>query len=286
MDHDETKEQLELAVLEPGGLERLMAGDTPAAQAVAGHLAGCPACTEELVRLRRSAAVIGAGLRELPPPELRSRTLAAIRSEGVVRPLVPAVAVLPLAGDAAADGGSTTTPVPAPATVSRRRWTRAVPMIATVAAAVVLSVATTTLVIGSRVDDQLAQQARTIDSLEAVTTMSMAVSAEPDAEHVELAGVGDPSLAGSIVYSPSTTELVVVSSGLSEPAAGYEYRCWVETGGTRERIGKMFFGDDLSYWRGATPVVADAGTTSTFGVSLVAVSATTIDTDPVLVSHP
>ncbi len=40
MDHEETREQLELAALEPGGLERLMAGDTPLAQAVAGHLAG------------------------------------------------------------------------------------------------------------------------------------------------------------------------------------------------------------------------------------------------------
>ena len=101
-----------------------------------------------------------------------------------------------------------------------------------------------------------------------------------------LAGVNDPSLDGSIVYSPSTTELVVVSSGLTEPADGYEYRCWVDIDGIRERIGKMFFGDDLSYWRGATPVVAEAGTSSTFGVSLVATSATTIDTDPVLVSSP
>ena len=48
MDHDAVREQMELAAVEPDGLERLMAGDTPTAQAVAGHLAGCPACTEEL----------------------------------------------------------------------------------------------------------------------------------------------------------------------------------------------------------------------------------------------
>ena len=42
MDHDATREQLELAAVEPGGLERLMAGDTVAAQAVAAHVAGLP----------------------------------------------------------------------------------------------------------------------------------------------------------------------------------------------------------------------------------------------------
>ena len=42
MDHDQVREQLELAAAEPGGLERLMAGDTAAARAVAAHLAGCP----------------------------------------------------------------------------------------------------------------------------------------------------------------------------------------------------------------------------------------------------
>lgn len=284
MDHNETREQLELAALEPGGLERLMAGDTPAAQAVAGHLAGCPTCTEELVRLRRSAVVIGMGLREMPPADLRARTLAAIRSEGVVRPLVPAVAVMPLARDGSA--GEAPAPASAAAAPRRGRLRSALPMIATVAAAVVLSVATTSLVVNSRVDDQLADQARTIDSLEAVTTMTLDVSAEPDAEHVELASATDPDADGSIVFSPSTTELVVVSSGLDEPSAGYEYRCWVEIDGARERIGKMFFGDDLSYWRGSVPVVAQATASSTFGVSLVAASATTIDSDPVLVSGP
>ena len=91
MDHDAVREQMELAAVEPDGLERLMAGDTPTAQAVAGHLAGCPECTEELGRLQRSAVLIRETVRELPPPDLRARTLAAIRAEGVLRPL-PGVA--------------------------------------------------------------------------------------------------------------------------------------------------------------------------------------------------
>ena len=283
MDHEETREQLELAALEPGGLDRLMAGDTPVAQAVAGHLAGCESCTDELVRLRRSSAVIRSGLSEMPPPDLKARTLATIRAEGVQRPLAVAagpIAVMPLAEASSAGEGSA-----AAAGSSGRRRTRSVlPMIVTIAAAVVLSVVTTSLVVGSRVDDQLAQQKQTIAALEDVTTMSMDVSAEPDAEHVQLAGVSDPTLDASLVYSPSTTELVITTTDLTKPAAGYEYRCWVEIGGTRQRIGRMFFGDDLAYWGGPVPAVSGASTTSTFGISLVAVSATSLDAQPVLVS--
>ena len=281
MDHEETREQLELAALEPGGLERLMAGDTPVAQAVAGHLAGCDACTEELVRLRRSSAVIRSGLAEMPPADLRARTLATIRAAGVARPLVAAVAVMPLAE--ASSGGEGTTVAVTP-TTRRGRGRSALPMIVTIAAAIVLSVVTTSLIVGSRVDDQLAQQKQTITALEDVTTMSMEVSAEPDSEHVQLAGVSDPALDASLVYSPSTTELVITTSDLTKPAAGFEYRCWVEIGGKRERIGKMFFGDTLAYWGGPVPAVAGASSTSTFGISLVAVSATSIDAQPVLVS--
>ena len=57
MDHAETIELIELAAVEPDGLERLMAGDTPQSGAVAGHLAGCPACVTQLVRVRRTASI-------------------------------------------------------------------------------------------------------------------------------------------------------------------------------------------------------------------------------------
>jgi len=43
MEHAEARELLEIAAVEPGGFARLVAGDTPDAVALAGHLAGCPA---------------------------------------------------------------------------------------------------------------------------------------------------------------------------------------------------------------------------------------------------
>ena len=273
MDHDAAREQLELAALEPGGLERLMAGDTATAQAVAAHLAGCPACSDELVRLGRAAALIRQAVREMPPPELRTRTLAAVRADGVQRPLAAPVA-----------------PIPPPAAIAAQS-TRRIPRgqvigwVGTVAAAVVMSVATTSFLVGSRVDEQLSAQDRTIAALEEVTTATLAVTAEPDAAHVDLDGVSDPTLDGSLVFSPSTAELVVVAEGLTSPPAGQEYRCWIEIGGQRTPVGRMYFSDELAYWVGPAQAVSGVSGGATFGVSLVGASGQSIDTDPVLLGQ-
>jgi anti-sigma factor RsiW len=275
MDHDAAREQLELAALEPGGLERLMAGDTATAQAVAAHLAGCPSCSDELIRLGRAAAIIREAVRELPPADLRARTLSAIRAEGVQRPLVAAATAEPTAA----------APPVAITTAGARRASRGqiLGWVGTVAAAVVLSVATTSFVVGSRVDEQLAAQEQTIAELESVTTATLAVTDEPDAEHVDLHGVTDATLDGSLVFSPSTAELVVVAYGLTPPPSGLEYRCWVEIAGQRTRVGKMFFSDELAYWAGPAPAVSELAGDATFGVSLVGASGGSVDADPVLV---
>jgi anti-sigma factor RsiW len=283
MDHDATREELELAATEPGGLERLMAGDTATAQAVAAHLAGCDACSDELARLQRSAPLIRAAVRELPPDDLRTRTLAAVRTQGVPRPLAAATAAT-----AASAPANEAASAPPGVLVAPRRGPRihpAIGMVATIAAAVVLSVLATSLIIGSRVDGQLAAQAETISALEEVTTMTLAVTAQPDAEHVALAGVGDPTADGNLVFSPSTEQLAVVATGLQPPPAGLEYRCWVSVNGSRQRVGKMFFSEDLAYWVGSVPAVAGVSSGAIFGVSLVGASGTTIDTDPVLLGH-
>ena len=107
MDHEDVREQLELAAAEPNGIDRLMAGDTPLAGSIAAHLAGCPPCTEELDRLRRASILIGDAVRTTPPPELRERTLALVRAVGRDRtPVVPeaarpaAIAAVPAASPA------------------------------------------------------------------------------------------------------------------------------------------------------------------------------------------
>ena len=77
----------------------------------------------------------------------------------------------------------------------------------------------------------------------------------------------------------------MVATDLTEPPAGQEYRCWIERDGARTSIGKMFFADDLAYWVGDTPSIADAPPGSTFGVSLTDVGSTTPEADPVIVGQ-
>jgi anti-sigma factor RsiW len=282
MDHDATREQLELAAAEPGGLDRLMAGDTAAAQMVAAHLAGCPECTAELARLERAARLIRGVVVELPPADLRERTLATVRAAGAPRgapstavspsstavsPLPAAVSPLPAA----------VSPPPVPISIGSARagGSRiALGWVAAIAAAVVVSVVATNVIVGGRVDERLAGQAASIEALEEVTAATLQVTAESDVRRVALLAP-DPGLRGTLIFSPSTSELVVVATGLTPPPAGQEYRCWVERAAERERVGLMFFADDLAYWVGPVPAVEGLADDARFGVSLVSVDGAT-----------
>jgi hypothetical protein len=232
----------------------------------------------------------------MPPADLKARTLAAIRAEGVLRPLPAAAAGEP--ADARVTGSVAVAPpvVPAPAAGEpyaaapvaldrRRRLTPILGWVATIAAAVVLSVLATTYLVGSRVDSQLATQAAAIKGLQEITTATLTVTAQPDAEHVALASASEPDVYGGITFSPSTAELVVVANGLTPPPDGLEYRCWVEVGGTRQRVGKMFFNEDLAFWVGPAPAIAGVSSGATFGVSLVDAAGSSVDTDPVLLGE-
>jgi hypothetical protein len=177
--------------------------------------------------------------------------------------------------------------VPAPVAGSAERRSRPslLPWVASIAAAVVLSVVAWSLLIGARVDEQLAAQDRAIAGLEAVTSATLEITGSPDAERVSLASTDGSATSGSLLFSPSTTELVVVADGLTEPPAGQEYRCWLLLDGTRQDVGRMFFADDLAYWVGDTPAVATIEDGTTFGVSLTQVDAPSLDADPVIVGE-
>lgn len=274
MDHDEVLEQLELAAVEPGGLDRLMAGDTATAAAIAGHLAGCPACADELERLRRAAPLLRDVVRTTPPPELRDRTLAFVRARGVDRPTASAQGIpAPTAGE----------PIQ-PAIVATGAAARpsVLPWLATIAAAVVISVVASTVIVTARLDDRLADQDRAIAGLEAVTMSTTTLAAQPDMQQVALTSTDGSPTTGSLMFSPSTTELVVVASGLTPPPEGMEYRCWVLSEGEREVVGKMYFADELAYWVGDTPGVASLAPGATFGVSLTEVDGSGTGADPVI----
>lgn len=270
MDHDEVLEQLELAAVEPDGLARLVAGDTAIAAAVAAHLAGCDACAAEFQRLDRAVPLLRDVVRTTPSADLRERTLEFVRVHGVAR------------GDAAAAASTVTAGATAAApTVVRSQIAGALPWVASIAAAVVLSVLATTFIVDRQVSQRLADRDRAIGGLEAVTSATMDITAQPDVERVDLAAA-DVDTSGTLLFSPSTTRLVVVATGLQRPPDGREYRCWVEVSGKREPIGRMFFADDLAYWAGDTPAISDIPPGTLFGVSLVDLGNTSIDAPPVI----
>ena len=274
MEHDEALERIEIAAAEPEGLERLMAGDTAEAAAVAGHLAGCAACTAELARIRRTATVAREVVRTQPDPELRARTLAFVRAEGVPRrgARPPRDAPRPRRSprrDASA--------APAPAAslddARRRRATSRLRTAVTVlAAALVVAIGGGVVAyrsLSSETTATIDDQAQEIAVLEATTRATLAVSAEPDAERVALTATpGGGEAAGTLLYSPSTGELVAVASDLEPESDDMEYGCWIEVDGTRTRIGKMYWAGDLWAWAGPVDGLADVPEGATFGVSL------------------
>ena len=271
MEHDEVREQLQLAAVEPDGLDRLMAGDTPLAAAIAGHLAGCDTCTTELERLRRGVPLIRDVVRTSPPADLRERTLAYVRDRGIQR------------GPGAASAGPSAPAALRPAALAPSRGPIGfLPWVAAVAAAVLISVGATSFIVGSRVDAQLATLTETNRDLAAVTTATLSLTSEKDVQRVILASTDGSTTHGTLLFSPSTTDVVVVATGLTPPPTGQEYRCWVEVGGVRQPIGRMFFGGDLAYWIGPAKATAATPSGARFGVSLSSTGASVSDSQPVI----
>jgi hypothetical protein len=285
MDHDEVLEQLELAAVEPDGLARLVAGDTPIAAAVAGHLAGCDACAGEFQRLGRAAPLLRDMVRTTAPADLRARTLAYVREHGEPRGEAAAAprhegAPEPRPAPAPVPAPALV-PAPAPVAMARAPLTRLLPWVASLAAAVVLVVAATSFLTAQQATERLAQQERAIEGLESVASATLEITAQADVQRVTLAAT-DTDTSGSLLFSPSSTKLVVVAIGLERPPAGHEYRCWLERAGQRENVGRMFFADDLAYWVGNVAAIRDAGPGTTFGVSLADLQGTFIDAPPVI----
>jgi hypothetical protein len=279
------RERLELAALEPGGLDRLTAGDAADAALLAGHLAGCPSCLRELDRLRRSTAILRDVIAAEPPAELRERTLALVRELGAPRASAPAGGLAPaLAIDGAAipsailPGATQPTVEEDPHAghsddlaafrpgARRRELRRRAAWVASIAAAVVLSVVATAALVGASANEEVAALAK-------VASWNVGIASAADGRHVPLqAAAGSPagSARGELTFARSTGALVVVVRDLAAPTDGREYRCWLQApDGTRTRVGRMDFAGGISYWVGNVSALAAATPGTTFGISLV-----------------
>ncbi len=290
MDHAEALERIEIAAAEPDGLERLMAGDTADAAAVAGHLAGCESCQAQLAAIRRTAALARRVIEAEPDPELKERTLAFIRQVGRDRSGGAAVAasarLAPAPGEAVTEApapvraSSDDAPPPnvvpferpaAPHLAERpariRRWMTLGAVAAAIVVALVAGFAGGAIVAPGQ--DSVRQE---VAVLRETAQGTVRVGAQPDAQRVALVSTGAaPGAQGTALFSGSSGELVMVATGLEAPPAGMEYGCWIETGGDRRRIGKMYPGGELHAWVGPVSGLADLPAGTTFGVSLTPV---------------
>ena len=289
MEHEEALGHIGIAAAEPGGLDRLMAGDTAAAAAIAGHLAGCPSCVAEMARIRQTASIARDVIRSQPDPALRARTLAYVRAAGIRRGAAGMQVGAEEVETAAASGVGVSPPAPdspslaiVPDDAARARpRSRRLAWVAAAAAVAIVALGAGYLA-GAPSREQLDIAAGQAALMARTAEATLRVGAQPDATRISLVATADaPGAEGTLLFSPSSGDLVMVATDLDPAAPGQEYGCWVEANDTRERIGRMYWGGELWTWAGAVEGLEDLPPDAVFGVSLGPVGGSP-DSTPVL----
>jgi len=256
MDHAEALELIDDAALDPGGLDRLMSGDTPESAALAGHLAGCADCTATLAATRRTAEALRLVAAETPSPDLRSRTLSLVAAVG--RPRAEGT------GDGLEGVSGASRPAPT------GRWSGRRLGVAALGAAAVFAVLAAGSFVAADLQGQLERTRQEAAHLHDLSAEIETLLQQPTARLVALRSEdGDP--AGALIIDPASNRIAVLTDDLPPPPAGMEYRCWVELDGLREPVGRMWSEGGLAYWAGANAGVATWPAGATFGVSLEAI---------------
>ena len=238
MDHAEAHERLADLLLEPDRLERLGLGTAPAPddRPFVEHVRGCADCRAELAAL----GPLQEGLR---------RALGGIEDASAVEPIAPPDALrASVLRQAHAEPRGPARPVavssPAPSAVrdaarwSAPRW------------AVGLAAALVIAILGGAAGMQLQRLAGTgaADSAVAVvSTVERVLAADPHWVVPLRTTAGVP--AGSVAWSRQ--DFAVLATGLSAPATGQVYRCWLEWAGRSVPIGVMDFAGETAYWTGS-----------------------------------
>jgi hypothetical protein len=260
MDHAEALALIEEAALEPGGLDRLMAGDTPESVALAGHLAGCDECTAALAELRRTTDALRLVVADTPSPDLRERTLALVATVG--RPRGDSIGrALDVEGVPAREGGGLGW-LRGAFSVRSRRWA-----VAAVAGAAAFALLAGASFVAADLQGQLDRTRQEAARTQQLASQVETVLKKPTARSVALVGA-DGAIGGEVIFDPTSQQLAVLSTALPAPPAGKEYRCWVEAPTGRESVGRMWFDNGLSYWSGTGRDVGEWAAGYSFGVSL------------------
>ena len=284
----EALDALEVAAVEPHGLEGLAEGRTPEEARVVAHVASCAACAAEAARLRAIAALLRAGLAPAPSPDLRGRTLAYVGAVGRPR---GAAAAVDAAGSfyagtgAGADerGWSTRRAFPLTAGRGRRLTLAGLAM----AAVVVVAVSASALVATGVVRSELAAERERSALLARKSAIALRLLDDPKAIRIPMTGSGGAS--GVAVISPGGYAGgfagAVVAMNLPAAPAGSEYVCYVVIDGQRRLVGRMADYGTMQAWAGPLDAFAGArpGSVGEYGVLLVPAGSVSVDGEPVIV---
>jgi len=263
MDHAEAHERIADLALEPRRLLDLELDPTPEDRALQAHADGCAACRADLDAWRRThEAVFLATVRHT---DIQHEVLLAAAERPVEPPAslradvsaIPRRTPRPFSLNADRSG----TPIAAhDRRRSGRRWT---------ALAAVLIVGLV-VGLGAVAVDQVRQADAARQRVAELADLSGSLDRVlREAGHASVALVGiDGTAAGTATWSSG--EIVVMTTALTPPGPGAEYRCWVERDGQRTPIGIMRFADGIAYWAGPLDRYdgLDLGPGGRLGVSL------------------
>jgi len=266
----QVREALEIAAVEPHGLEILAEARTPEDATVVAHVAACAECAAEAARLREIAALLRSGFAPSLSPDLRDRTLSYVGAVG--RPRTN-VALGPAA------------PTPLAPRLGGRPGRVALAGLA-MAAVVVVAIGATALVATDAVRSELAAERDRAAQLAGRAATALRVLDDPAAIRIPMSGPGGVS--GTAVISTSGygggISGAVVAPGLPAAPAGSEYVCYVVIDGQRRFVGRMAGDGTMHAWAGSLDAFADArpGSVGEYGVLLVPAGSGSVDGVPVM----
>ena len=227
MDHAAAHERIEDLLLEPARLAALEDSDAPDDVALRQHLAGCPACANDLEAWRRLQDSVAAAVPADPaaaasavepldvPPSLRAGVLAAVHAEA--RPGAPIL-------------------------IGRARPPRRLGAWLGLAASVAI-LAGAGLVTVQQAGQRAAAEAAARDLASALAIVDRMLATEHKV--VQLRDTAGKA-AGTISWSRH--DWIVLTTALAEPPAGREYLCWLESGGRSVPVGHMEFAGGTAFW--------------------------------------
>jgi len=247
MDHAEAHERLADLALEPRRLVELEGDPTPEERALLAHVTTCATCRADLDawRLTHEAVLAATAGSTVGDPSLAEPRTAPMAPPDTLRSAVAAIPgrsprLLEASSSRAAPGAASVA-APKAAPVGRPRW-----RLTAVAAVVVVGLV---IGLGGVAVDQARQADVARRQVGELAELSSSVDRVLHGEHAAISLVGvDGAPAGTVAWSPA--EIVVMTTALTPPGAGAEYRCWVERDGRRTPIGVMRFAEGLAYWAG------------------------------------